>query len=161
MSPTSSAALAGTHDVIDPRGPRFGAVVTSAVLAAALILGPGWGLPLLAVQLLAFAAGALLGVRYQPYGWLFRKLVRPRIGPPTEFEDARPPRFAQAVGLTFAAVGLVGLLAGADAVFFGAIGVALLAALLNALFDFCLGCELYLLGRRVLGAQADQSGPRP
>ncbi|NLH68653.1 MAG: DUF4395 domain-containing protein [Brooklawnia sp.] len=160
MSTAPSAAVAGAGDVIDPRGLRFAAGVTSVVLAAALILGPGWGLPLLAIQLLAFAAGTLLGVRYQPYGWLFRKLVRPRIGPPAAFEDAGPPRFAQAVGLLFAVIGVVGLLVGADAVFYTAVGVALLAALLNAGFDFCVGCELYLLGRRVIGTRPGKSGSR-
>ena len=65
-------------------------------------------------------------------------------------EDAAPPRFAQAVGLGFAVVGLIGALAGWSALFDVAIGFALVAALLNAVFDFCLGCELYLLGKRVL-----------
>lgn len=150
MSTTSTASPTSPQEVVDPRGPRFGAAVTSVVLAATLILGPGWGLLLLSVQLLAFAAGSLLGVRFQPYGWVFRALVRPRLAPPTELEDARPPRFAQTVGFAFAAVGFAGALAGADVVFYVAIGFALVAALLNALFNFCLGCELYLLGRRVL-----------
>lgn len=133
---------------IDPRGPRFSAAITSAVLAAALVLGPGPGLPLLVVQTLAFAAGALLGLRFQPYGWLFRRVVRPRLAPPAELEDERPPRFAQAVGLGFSVVALAGAILGASVVFYLAVGFALVAALLNAVFDFCLGCELYLLGRR-------------
>lgn len=133
---------------IDPRGPRFGAAITSVVLAAALVLGPGPGLPLLVVQTLVFAAGALLGLRFQPYGWVFRRFVRPRLAPPATLEDERPPRFAQAVGLGFAVVALAGALLGARAVFYVAVGFALVAALLNAVFDVCLGCELYLLGRR-------------
>ena len=136
--------------LIDPRGPRFGAAITSAVLAATIVLGPGWGLPLLAVQTLAFAAGSLLGLAYQPQGWLFRRFVRPRLGAPAELEDERPPRFAQSVGLGFALVAFIGALTGVAAVFYIAAGFALVAALLNAVFDFCLGCELYLLSRRVL-----------
>lgn len=146
----SSGAFSQTREVIDPRGSRFSAALTSIVLAAVLILGPGWGLPLLAIQLLAFATGSLVGPRHQPYGWVFRTLVRPRLGPPAELEDARPPRFAQTVGLVFALIGFFAALAGADIMFHIAIGLALLAALLNAIFGFCLGCELYLLGRRVL-----------
>lgn len=133
---------------IDPRGPRFGAAVTSVVLAAALVLGPGPGLPLLVVQTVAFAAGALLGLRFQPYGWVFRRFVGPRLAPPAELEDERPPRFAQAVGLGFAVVALAGAIPGASVVFYVAVVFALVAALLNAVFDVCLGCELYLLGRR-------------
>jgi hypothetical protein len=142
-------ASSPTAEVVDPRGPRFAAIITSVVLAAAVALGPLWGLPVLIVQTLAFAIGALLGVRYQPYGWIFRRFVRPRLAPPTELEDARPPRFAQAVGLGFALVGLVGGVFALPVVFYIAAGFALVAALLNAVFDYCLGCELYLLGKRV------------
>jgi len=80
-----------TPTQVDPRGPRFGAAVTTVVLAAVLILGPGLGLPLLIIQTFAFGAGSLLGLRYQPYGWVFRRLVRPRLGAPAELEDERPP----------------------------------------------------------------------
>lgn len=138
---------------IDPRGPRFGAAITAILLAVAIILGPVTGLWLLVVQTVAFAAGVLLGLRYQPWGWLYSRFVRPRLGPPADLEDPRPPRFAQAVGLGFAVLGLVGALAGVAWLFYLAVGLALAAALLNAVFDFCLGCELYLLGQR-LGARA-------
>lgn len=135
---------------IDPRGPRFGAGITAVILVLVLILGPGAGLPLLIVQLLAFAAGAI-ALRYQPWGLVFKHLVRPRLQPPTELEDEAPPRFAQLVGLLFAVAGVLGAVLGAPVVFFVAVGFALIAALLNAVFDFCLGCEVYLLGRRLLG----------
>jgi hypothetical protein len=84
-----------------------------------------------------------------PYGVLFRRVVRPRIGPPTAFESPRPPRFAQAVGLVFAGVGLVGLTLGPHWLGLAATGAALAAAFLNAAFGYCLGCEMYLLVRRV------------
>ncbi len=139
------------HQQVDPRGPRFGAAVTSVVLALTIILGPAAGLPLLIIQAVAFGAGSLLGLRYQPYGWAFRRFLRPRLAAPAELEDERPPRFAQSVGFGFAVVALAGALLGAPIVFYVAAGFALVAAVLNAVFDFCLGCELYLLGRRVLG----------
>ena len=139
------------HPQIDPRGPRFGAAVTAVVLAVAIILGPAIGLPVLIIQTVAFGAGSLLGLRYQPYGWAFRRFVRPRLAPPAELEDERPPRFAQSVGFGFAVIALAGALLGAPVVFYVAAGFALVAAVLNAVFNFCLGCELYLLGRRRLG----------
>ena len=142
---------------IDPRGPRFGATVTSVVLTLALVAGPKWGLALLVLQAFAFGLGALLGLRYQPYGWVFRRFVRPRLGAPEELEDERPPRFAQSVGLGFALVGILGALFSSDLVFFIAVGFALVAALLYAVFNFCLGCELYLLGRRLFARPAAAS----
>ncbi|MFI0509319.1 DUF4395 domain-containing protein [Streptomyces sp. WSLK1-5] len=131
---------------IDARGPRFGAAVTTVVLAAVLVTGSAW---LLAWQTLAFALGAAGGVGRSPYGWVFRRVVRPRIGPPTEFEAPEPPRFAQAVGLAFAALGLVGYGIGPQWLGLAATGAALAAAFLNAAFGYCLGCEMYLLVRRV------------
>ena len=139
----------GASAQIDPRGPQFAAALTSAVLAGALLLAPHpVGVALLAAQTLVFAIGAGLGVQRTPYAWLFKTLVRPRLGAPDELEDAAPPRFAQGVGLGFALVALVGFLAGATVVGLVATGFALAAALLNAVFRFCLGCELYLLIRR-------------
>jgi hypothetical protein len=84
-----------------------------------------------------------------PYGWVFRRVLRPRLGPPTEFEAPEPPRFAQAVGLVFAGVALAGFAAGAGWLGLAATGAALGAAFLNAVFGYCLGCEMYLLLRRL------------
>jgi hypothetical protein len=136
---------------IDVRGPRFAAWVTAAVLALALILGSG---DLVAVQAAVFAVGAAAGLRYAPYGLLFRVLVAPHLGPAREREPEGPPRFAQLVGLLFAAVGAAGYLFGAPVVGAVATGMALVAALLNAAIGFCLGCELYLIARRALPARA-------
>ncbi|MGW3241036.1 DUF4395 domain-containing protein [Streptomyces sp. NPDC001070] len=133
---------------IDARGPRFGASVTSVVLAVVLITGSAW---LLAVQALVFAIGAAAGVQKSPYGLLYRVAVRPRLGPPTETEDPAPPRFAQAVGLAFAFVGLAGYAAGLAWLGLAATACALAAAFLNAVFGYCLGCEMYLLLRRTTG----------
>lgn len=140
---------------IDARGPRFGAVITTVVLALTLLTLPSTlSLVLLAAQTVVFALGALVGLQAQPYGVLFRRVVRPRLAPPTRFEDQAPPRFAQSVGLVFAVVGLLGLLTGVTAVAYVAVAFALAAAFLNAAFDFCLGCEMYVLGRRLVGSRS-------
>ena len=133
---------------IDPRGPQFTAALTAVVLVAVLLLPPPAGTILLAAQAVLFAIGAVRGVQATPHAWLFRTLVRPRLQPPSDWEDPEPPRFAQGVGLAFAVVGLVAFLAGATVVGQVAVGAALVAALLNAVFAFCLGCEVYLLVRR-------------
>jgi hypothetical protein len=138
---------------IDPRGPRFAATVTSALLAAVLLTAPSAAaVAVLTVQTVVFGLGAALGVQRTPYAWLFKRLVRPRLAPPAELEDERPPRFAQTVGLVFALVALAGFVTGLTGLGLVATGLALGAALLNAAFGLCLGCELYLLGRRVLPA---------
>lgn len=135
---------------IDVRGPRFGAVITTVVLALALALGQSPIATVLVVwQTFAFALGALVGLHAQPYSVIYRRLVQPRLAAPTQFEDAAPPRFAQAVGLVFAVVALVSLLAGATAVATVALAFALIAAFLNAVFGLCLGCQMYLMGRRI------------
>jgi hypothetical protein len=135
---------------IDPRGPQFNAALTSLVLAIVLVTAPATGgVVLLALQALLFATGALLGVQRTPAAYLFRTLLRPRLAPPAHLEDPRPPRFAQLVGLVFALAGLAGYLGGVTVLGALATGLALVAALLNAVFGFCLGCELYLLGRRI------------
>jgi Domain of unknown function (DUF4395) len=131
---------------IDPRGPRVAALITTVVLAAVLIAGSVW---LLAAQALVFATGSIFGLRYSPYGLLYRRLVRPRLGSPRELESEAPPRFAQAVGLVFAIVGVAGYAVGVTWLGWTATAAALAAAFLNGAFGFCLGCEMYLLIRRI------------
>jgi hypothetical protein len=139
--------------LIDPRGPRTAAAVTTVVLAVVLLTGSA---ALLAVQAVVFALGA---VGRSPYVALYRRLVRPRIGPPAELEAAQPVRFAQVVGLVFALVGVAGGLLGLTAVLLAATALALAAAFLNAAFGFCLGCEMYLTAIRLKNARTREGAP--
>jgi hypothetical protein len=131
---------------VDPRGPRFAAWVTTAVLAVTILTSSGW---LLAAQAVVFALGAFVGLRYSPYPALFRVAIAPRLTPPTTREAAAPLRFAQGVGFAFAVVGAVGYLVGLPLLGAAATAFALAAAFLNAAFGLCLGCEFYLLFRRL------------
>jgi Domain of unknown function (DUF4395) len=137
---------------VDPRGQRFGAALTTAVLIVVLVTG-SWAL--LAAQTVVFAVGAFLGLRRAPYGLVFKTFLRPALGPPRELESEGPPRFAQGVGLAFALVGVVGYAFGNGwgITWLGilATAFALGAAFLNAAFGFCLGCEMYLLIQRLTG----------
>jgi hypothetical protein len=130
---------------IDARGPRFGATITSTVLAVALVTQNKW---VLLAQGLIFLIGAVRGPQFTPYGLIFKNIVKPRLSKVAPTEDVRPPKFAQAVGFIFALVGTIGAFAGADLVFTIATGFALAAAFLNSAFNYCLGCEMYLLGLR-------------
>jgi hypothetical protein len=131
---------------VDPRGLRFAAGVTTVVLALTLVLNNPWPL---VVQAVVFAISVVFGVQASPYGQLFKRLIRPRIGPPKELEDAAPPRFAQLVGLVFAVIGLIGYFAGVEVLGVVATGFALVAAFVNAAVGLCLGCEAYLLIQRI------------
>jgi hypothetical protein len=149
VSTSSSKTTATTG--IDPRGPRFGAAITVVVLSIALLAAPSIvATALLVWQTLVFALGAFVGLSAQPYGVVYRKVVRPRLGAPGELEDPAPPRFAQLVGFVIAAVALIAFLVGATVVGQVAIGLAIAAAFLQAAFGLCLGCEMYLIGRRLL-----------
>jgi hypothetical protein len=131
--------------MIDPRGQRVAAAFTTVVLAAVLLTGNAW---LLLAQAVVFAVGVVAGPASTPYAWSFRRLIRPRLGSPSELEPAEPPRFAQLCGLMFTAAGLLGASLGSGVVVTLAVAFALTAAFLNAAFGFCLGCEVYLRLRR-------------
>ena len=139
---------------VDPRALRFAAWITTAVLAVVLLTG-NW--VLLAVQTAIFAVGAFAGLRWSPYGLVYRLLVAPRLAPPAELEPAAPPRFAQGVGFAFAVAGTLGYASGLTALGVVATGCALAAAFLNAAFGLCLGCELYLLIRRIIPTKATRT----
>ena len=136
---------------VDVRGPRFAAWVTTAVLVLALIVSaasPPAAAAILGVQAVIFAIGAVGGPRRHPYGRIFASVVAPRLGPVEEREPVAPLKFAQLVGLMFAAVGVAGFAAGAVLVGVVATAAALVAAFLNAAFGICLGCQLYPLVAR-------------
>ena len=130
--------------MIDPRGPRFAAWITTVVLAITLLTHSA---TLLALQAVVFALGA---TGNSPYAAIWKRIPK---SPPQELEDERPPQFAQLVGLGFAVVGVLGYVLGATTLGTIATAAALAAAFLNAAFGFCLGCEIYLLIKRTKGAR--------
>ena len=131
-----------TQDIqtIDARGPRFSALLTTIVLGVALATSNPW---LVILQAVVFAIGAFKGPQHTPYAFVFKKLVKPKLKSEFESEDVRPPKFAQTVGFGFTIVAIAGLLF-APALATVAVSFALAAAFLNAAFNFCLGCEIYL-----------------
>jgi hypothetical protein len=101
------------------------------------------------LQAIVFAIGAFKGPQFTPYAAIFRNAVKPLLKGKPELEDVRPPQFAQKIGLAFALAGLLGAILGSSALFTVAVGCALFAAFLNAAFNFCLGCEIYLIALRL------------
>jgi hypothetical protein len=158
--PNPLAAKPGTQG-IDPRGPRFGATITLLLLAIELILllsskpisstdtlaqivaSPSiW---LLAFIVAVFAIGAFAGIQKHPYGAIFKALIRPRLSAPQELEDPKPPTFAQLIGFIITAVGLAFALLGFTVGALVAVAFAFVAAFLNSVFAYCLGCQIYVL----------------
>ena len=132
---------------IDVRGPRFSAALTFVVLATAFLLRSTW---LLAFQVVVFAVAALAGLRWSPYGNIFRFLKR-RLnwGPPPATEPEAGPRFSQLMGLLFSAGGLVAILAGAPTLGWALVRVVIGLSGLLAATGLCVGCEVYALGARL------------
>jgi hypothetical protein len=143
--------------LLDPRGPRFAAAVTSVVLVLILIFSAGW----LALAQAAVFGVAALAPRYSPYGLVYRALLAPRLPRPAELEPAAPVRFAQAVGLVFTVVAALGYLLGVPLLGLVFTAFALLAAFLNAAFGLCLGCEAYLAFRRLTHRPLPARVPAP
>ena len=134
---------------LDPRGYRFGAAITLLVALVALILGAGTpGLIAMGVLTAMFIPGAFIGPQATVQSALFKALLRPRIGPPAETEPFQPARFAQQMGLAMAAAALVLGLLGLAPGFYIFAALVTVASFLNAVFGFCLGCEIYLLLKR-------------
>jgi hypothetical protein len=139
---TQVANSAKSTTLIDARGPRFGAVITTIVFAAALATNNIW---FVVVQAVVFAIGAFKGPQFTPYAFIYKKAIKPLLKGEVPTEEVKPPQFAQKVGLLFALVAITGAVLGIDALVVGAVAMALGAAFLNAAFNFCLGCEMYLL----------------
>ena len=159
MTTTTARQLRTAHpyddtDVIDARAPRFNQAVIGLVSLAALVTGWWVLLALLALQL---ALGLRFGRRWCLPCVAYFELVQPRIGE-GRVEDARPPRFANVVGVAFLTAASVAYLAGLPVVGAALGGAVAALALLSAVTGFCTGCEAYKLLTRLRGVRAGTVG---
>ncbi len=142
--------MALTPKPIDPRGPRFNQAVLTIGLLAAFLLDARIAVPVFAVVLFL---GAAFGPKYGPFLRLYAEVIRPRLAPPDDLEDPRPPRFAAAVGVAFLATSTLAFASGAIGLGWAlALIVAALAGL-AAVTGICVGCEIYLFVARRRGVQ--------
>ena len=138
----SSITKAKPERLIDARGPRYTAAITTVVLSAALITESNL---IIGFQFAVFLSAVLFGLRRSLYGFIYRNLIQPWLSGPVPSENEAAPRFAQLIGALFAAIALLGGLTGNSTLFLIATSFALGAAFLNAAFGFCLGCQFYLI----------------
>ncbi|MEA3201918.1 MAG: hypothetical protein QOE90_3346 [Thermoplasmata archaeon] len=139
---------------LDPRAPRFNQGVVGALALTAFVLQAWLVLPFLA---LALAAGAFLGPQANPMAILWRKGVVPllKLGPPARLKDAAPVRFAQAVGFVFLAGATVAFVVGAPLLGWVLALIVAALALLAAVTDVCVGCEIYALLLKARGRSVE------
>jgi hypothetical protein len=138
---------------IDPRGPRVTAGVTGIVVLVVVALGlvglTTAATVLLVVQAVVFLIAAIVGAARHPYGFVFKRLIRPRLAAPVELEDPAPPTFSQGVGFVVVALGIVLQLIGVPYAVVVAAAAAFVVAFLNSVFGYCVGCQIYLLLARI------------
>lgn len=143
---SSATPLRAVATGIDPRGPRTNQAVLAAGLAVGFILGWWPVAPLFAVVL---GLGVAFGPPWNPVLLAYRHLLAPRLGPPSELEDPRPPRFAAAVGVVFLAAATIAFLLGAGVLGWALSLVVAALAALAATTGLCVGCEIYLVASRL------------
>ena len=140
---------------VDPRLIRFSAGATASVLAVVLLIvdvARPLALGLLASQVAVFGFTAFVSFQWSIWARIYARFIWPRVGPPAELRDARPPRFAQFLGFVFTALGLVFFAAGVDVAGYSLTALAFGLAALDACTGLCLGCKAYLLIRRLQSA---------
>ena len=135
---------------IDPRGPRLNQAVLTVALLGAFLLDWQVVVPVFAVVLFL---GAAFGPRYGPVLRFYAEVVKPRLAPPADLEDPRPPRFAAAIGVGFLTAATLAFVAGATTL--GWVLALIVAALagLAAVTGICVGCEVYVLLARWRGVR--------
>jgi hypothetical protein len=97
-----------------------------------------------------FTLGSTLGPAKHPYSYLYKFTLRKFLKAPTFLEPAKPVHFAQVIGLVVTGTGLVLHLLSVPNALPIAAAAAFLAAFVNAVFAYCIGCQMYL-GLKRLG----------
>ena len=140
--------MASSPAPIDPRGPRTNQAVLAMALVLGFLVGQWLVVPVFASILFL---GAAFGPKWGPVLRFFASVIKPRLAPPHELEDPRPPRFAATVGVLFLSSSTIAFLEGASTLGWTlALIVAALAAAAAAT-GICVGCEMYVLFVRIRG----------
>ncbi|HXW59491.1 MAG TPA: DUF4395 domain-containing protein [Solirubrobacteraceae bacterium] len=116
-----------------------GGVVVLGVLAIAL--NEPW---LIAVIAYGFVVRTLAGPKLSPLAQLVTRVITPRLGLAPRPVPGPPKRFAQAIGATFSVLAaLLALVLGLDTAAYVLLGLLIVAATLESVFGYCLGCKAF------------------
>lgn len=125
---------------VDPRAPRFGQTVTALGFGSAIALD----LPVLVYLVTAVLVAAVVSSwRVDLYGFLWRRVMVPMVGRPSDREPVAPHRFARVMGAVFGTFGSALLVAGYQVAAYGVLAVVVLLAGLAAATGICVGCRMY------------------
>ncbi len=131
-----------TNPTVDVNVPRFNQAAIATITGAAYVFQLR---PLVGLAFLILAVSVAGGPRWAPLSRLYVSWVRPRLLRPgqIEVEDARPPRFAQTLGMIFLGLALLAFVAGWPIL--GWVFTLLVTALaaLAAATRICVGCLIY------------------
>ncbi len=130
----------GFPDPVNEKAARVVAGVVSLIAIAALATGAHW---LLFVLAYGFWARMLTGPRLSPLGRFAMSVAAPRLGEPKRVPGP-PKRFAQGIGAALTTTGAIaGVALGHTAIAIAALAAIVLAATLESVFAFCLGCTAF------------------
>ena len=131
--------MIGFPRTINEKAARVVAGVVALTALTALLVPAHWLVVPLAY---GFWARVLTGPRLSPLGRLASRVIAPRLGPPKEVPGP-PKRFAQGMGaaLTTAAAGALAL--GATGVVEALLALLVIAASLESVLAYCVGCQVF------------------
>jgi hypothetical protein len=133
----------------NPVNEKAARVVAGVVMVAAIVTlatGAYW---LLIPVAYGFWARVLTGPTLSPLGWTAQKVIAPRLGA-KEPVPGPPKRFAQGMGAAFSTLALVfGLILGDHGIADGLLVLLVIAAGLESIFAYCLGCKVFAMLMRV------------
>jgi hypothetical protein len=133
----------------NPVNEKAARVVAGVVFATSVVIlatGAYWLLVPLAY---GFWARVLTGPTLSPLGWAAQNVIAPALGPKKPVPGP-PKRFAQGMGALFSTTALIlALIAGDDTAADVVLALLVLAAGLESIFAYCLGCQVFALLMRI------------
>jgi hypothetical protein len=131
--------LIGFPRTINEKAARVVAAVVAATALVALLAPAHWLVIPLAY---GFWARVLTGPRLSPLGTLASRVIAPRLGAPKTVSGP-PKRFAQGMGAAITTAAVIALALGAGGVVEALLALLVAAAVLESVFAFCVGCQIF------------------
>jgi hypothetical protein len=132
-------AIIGFPRTINEKAARVVAGVVAVTALVALAADAQWPLVPLAY---GFWARVLTGPKLSPLGRLASRVIAPRLGPEKPVSGP-PKRFAQGMGATITTAGAIAWALGAITLADVLLAMLLVAATLESVFAYCLGCQIF------------------
>jgi hypothetical protein len=124
---------------VNEKAARVVAGGVAVIAVVALTASAPW---LLIALALGFWARVLTGPKLSPLALLATRVVAPRLGPPKEVPGP-PKRFAQGMGAAITTLGSLAWLLGLGTVADVLLALLVVAATLESVFAFCVGCQIF------------------